>query len=61
MAAVFIDDNPTAAVGLCLIGGAFAVIAIAAGLAIHGRSVLSPWLLLGAAPALVGLALVRWL
>jgi hypothetical protein len=60
VAAVFVDDNLTAAVGLCLIAGAFAVIATGVGLAIHGRNVVSPWLVLGVIPALIGLALVRW-
>ena len=39
---------------LCLISGTFGAISVAAGLAIHGRSVLSPWLLLGILPGIVG-------
>ena len=58
IAAVFVDDGATAArIGLNLIAGAFAVIAIGVGLAIHGRNPLSPWLLLGAVVAGIGLVL----
>ncbi|MBJ7355814.1 hypothetical protein [Nocardioides sp.] len=57
IAAVFIDDEFVAArVGLNLIAGAFAVIAVGVGFAIHGRKPLSPWLLLGLAVAAIGLA-----
>ncbi len=58
IAAVFIEGENTAArVGLNLIAGAFAVIAVGVGFAIHGRNPLSPWLLLGVAVAGIGLAL----
>jgi hypothetical protein len=60
VAGVFIDDMPSASIGLCLIAGAFAVIAVGVGLAIHQRPLISPWLALGAIPALIGLALVQW-
>ena len=40
-----------------MIAGAFGVLAVAAGLAIHKRPLLTPWLLLGLLPALVGLVL----
>lgn len=44
VAAIFIDDEFTAArVGLNLIAGGFAVIAIAVGLAIHGRNPVAIW------------------
>jgi hypothetical protein len=57
IAAVFIDDEFVAArVGLNLIAGAFGVIAIGVGFAIHGRKPLSPWLLVGLAVAGIGLA-----
>lgn len=57
IAAVFVDDEFVAArVGLNLIAGAFAVIAVGVGFAIHGRKPLSPWLLLGLAVAAIGLA-----
>ena len=60
VAGIFIDDTPAASIGLCLIAGAFAVIAVGVGLAIHQRRVLSPWPLLGVVPAVIGLVLVRW-
>ena len=48
IAAVFIDEeNQASRIGLCLIAGAFGVIAIGVGLAIHGRHPLSPWSLSG--------------
>src|SRR5688572_17729384 len=57
IAAVFVEDEFVAArVGLNLIAGAFAVIAIAVGFAIHGRKPLSPWLLMGLLVAGIGLA-----
>ena len=60
LAAVTIDDpRPGARVGLCLIGGAFGVLAVAAGLGIHGRQLLSPWLLVGLLPTAYGLVLIQ--
>ena len=44
-----------ARVGLDVIAAVFGVLAVAAGLAIHRRSVLSPWLLLGVLPGVLGL------
>jgi hypothetical protein len=59
VAAVTLDDAPVSSqVGLTVIAGIFGAIAVAVGRAIHGRSILSPWLLLGAVPTLVGLWLV---
>ena len=58
LAAVVLDTTTPSRVFLCLIGGAFGVIAVGVGLAIHGRPVLSPWLLLGLVPLAVGLVLV---
>lgn len=56
LAAIFLDDpSPGARVGLNLIAAAFGVIAIAAFRAIHGKRVLSPWLLLGLIPGAIGL------
>lgn len=58
IAALFLDDpRPGARVGLCLIAGAFGVIAVALGLMIHGRRPVSPWLLLGLVPSAVGIVL----
>lgn len=59
VAAVALDDpRPGARVGLCLIAGAFGVIAVASALAIHGRRPLSAWLLVGLIPSVVGIYLV---
>lgn len=56
IAAVTISNGQLSAqIGLNLIAGAFGVMAVAAGLAIHQKNVLSPWLLLGLAPAVIGL------
>ena len=57
LAAMFLpeDRGAGAQVGLNVIAAAFGVMAVAAGLAIHRRSPLSPWLLLGVVPGLVGL------
>ncbi|SEC80918.1 hypothetical protein SAMN04489844_3032 [Nocardioides exalbidus] len=58
VAAVMLDDSPTSSkVGLNVIAGIFGAAAVAAGRAIHGRSVLSPWLLLGVVPTTIGLVL----
>ena len=45
----------SARAGLNVIAGAFGVAAVVAGLAIHRRPPLSPWLLLGLLPTVVGL------
>jgi hypothetical protein len=59
IAAVFVDDDERVAqVGLCVLGGAFGVVAIAAAFAIHRRRVASAWLLLGFVPTVVGLLVV---
>lgn len=42
-------------IGLNVIAAAFGVIAVATGLAIHGRRLVTPWLLLGTIPGIVGL------
>ena len=56
VAAVMLDDAPdTSKIGLNVIAGIFGAIAVATGLAIHGRRILSPWLLLGVVPTAVGL------
>jgi hypothetical protein len=58
IAAVFIDtEHDAARIGLNLIAGAFAVIAIGVGFAIHGRNPVSPWLLLGLVVVAIGLGL----
>jgi ribose/xylose/arabinose/galactoside ABC-type transport system permease subunit len=59
VAALFMDDSRFGAqVGLNIIAGALGVVAVASGLAIHGRRVLSFWLTLGTLPAVTGLALL---
>jgi len=47
-----------AQIGLLVIGGAFGVIAIVAALVIHQHRLLSPWLLLGIVPSIVGALLL---
>lgn len=53
VAAIF-AERLDAQIGLLLIGAAFGVIAILAALIIHQHRVLSPWLLIGLAPSIVG-------
>jgi len=61
VAAMFIDDSRLdSRIGLLCIAGAFGVISVLAGLAIHGQRLLSPWLLLGPLPAVVGAYLEFW-
>ena len=56
LAAMYLDDATRASqIGLNVIAGAFGVLAVVVGLAIHGRRLLSPWLLLGLVPTVVGL------
>lgn len=56
LAAMYLDDATRASqVGLNVIAGAFGVLAVVVGLGIHGRRLVSPWLLLGLVPTLVGL------
>jgi hypothetical protein len=58
VAAVMLDDAPTSSkVGLNVIAGIFAAFAVAAFRAIHGKRVLSTWLLLGIVPTAIGLFL----
>jgi len=59
IAAVLVDpEYQSSRIGLCVVGGAFGVIAVAAAFAIHRRSILTPWLLAGLIPSVVGLVLV---
>lgn len=56
VAAVMLDDAPdTSKIGLNVIAGIFGAAGVATGLAIHGKRILSPWLLLGVVPTAVGL------
>jgi len=54
VAAFFVKDGLSSQIGLLVIGGFFGVVAVVAGLAIHRKSLLSWWLLLGWTPALAG-------
>jgi hypothetical protein len=55
VAAVFIDDaRLDARIGLNVLAAVTGVMAVVAGRAIHGRSLLSPWLALGVVPGVAG-------
>lgn len=57
--ALFVDEqDPVARVGLCVIAGAFGVMAVGIARAIHRRPLLSPWLAVGVLPGVVGVWLV---
>ena len=59
IAALFLDDpRPGAQVGLCMIAGAFGVIAVALAFVIHGKKPFTPWLLVGLVPSAIGLFLI---
>jgi hypothetical protein len=53
LAGVF-ADRLSAQVGLLVIAGAFGVLSVLAALVIHKRRLVSPWLLLGGIPSLIG-------
>jgi hypothetical protein len=56
LAAIFLETpRPGAQIGLDVIAGIVGVLGIAAGFAIHQKSPLTPWLVLGLIPAAVGL------
>jgi hypothetical protein len=60
IAALTLDDpSPGAQVGLCVIAGAFGVIGVVLARVIHGKSPLTPWLLVGALPTVVGIWLLE--
>lgn len=55
VAAFFVDGSrPGSRVGLLVIAGLFGMVALSVGFLIHRRSPLTPWLLLGWLPSLVG-------
>lgn len=59
VAAIFMpEDRLDSRIGLLVIAGIFGVIAVVTALVIHQRSLLSPWLVLGTLPAVVGAYLV---
>jgi hypothetical protein len=58
LAALYItEDNQGAQIGLCVIAAVTGAVAIAAGFAIHQKNPVTPWLLLGLTPGIVGLVL----
>lgn len=48
------EERPDARIGLLVIAGLFGVVALTAARLIHQKSPISPWLLLGFLPTLVG-------
>jgi hypothetical protein len=55
LAAWYIEETRTVdRVGLLVIAGLFGIVGMATGLLIHRRSLLSPWLLVGVLPGVVG-------
>lgn len=60
VAGLFLDaERPGAQEGLMVIAGIFMVLSLAAARLVHGRSPLTPWLLLGLLPTVVGLWLLH--
>jgi uncharacterized membrane protein YoaK (UPF0700 family) len=58
IAAMYVDESRTdAQIGLNVLAAAFGVLAVAVFRAIHQKSMLTPWLLLGVVPGIVGLFL----
>jgi uncharacterized membrane protein YoaK (UPF0700 family) len=58
VAAVLLDRSTGARIALCVLAGICGVMAVAAGLLIHRRTPLTPWLALGLVPGVVGVLLV---
>jgi len=54
MLAAYFSNRQDARIGLLVISAAFGIVAMAAALIIHKHRLVSPWLLLGLVPALVG-------
>jgi hypothetical protein len=59
VAALFADKTD-AQIVLLVIAGLFGVVAVAAGRAIHRKSLFSPWLALGLVPLPIGLYFAFW-
>jgi hypothetical protein len=53
--ASLLASETTAQIGLNVIGAAFGVLAVGTGLAIHRHTLLTPWILLGLLPGIVGI------
>ena len=61
VAAVFIDESRTdSRIGLLAIAGAFGIAAVVAALVIHKHKLVTPWLLLGVLPSLIGAYFMSW-
>jgi hypothetical protein len=59
VAAFFLDEQAVVSrVGLCVIAGLFGVVAAGVGRLIHQVPIVSPWLLLGLLPGIVGVVVV---
>jgi hypothetical protein len=58
--AAYVADKYSARIGLLVIAGLMGVFSVAAGLLIHQKRPLSPWLILGLIPSLFGAYLMFW-
>lgn len=59
LAAIFMDEtNQVGRIGLVVIAGVVGVLGVASAFVIHQRSALTPWLLVGLLPLVVGLFFV---
>jgi hypothetical protein len=59
-ASLYLDNpEPGAEIGLNVIAGVFGMLGIAAAFMIHRKSPLTPWLVLGLAPTVIGLLLLN--
>lgn len=59
IASAFVDpDRLDAIIGINVVAALFGVVAVAAGLAVHKQSLVSPWLAIGLLPGIIGLVLV---
>jgi hypothetical protein len=55
IAAMYVDDDRMSAqIGLNVLGAAFGIVAVSAARAIHGKTLASPWLVVGLVPGVIG-------
>ncbi|MDN5894177.1 MAG: hypothetical protein L0H93_09135 [Nocardioides sp.] len=54
------ESRSDSRVGLLVIAGIFGIIAVLAGRAIHQATLVTPWILLGVIPALIGAYYMFW-
>ena len=59
-AATFDDSKQSSQIGVLVIAGVFGVLAVVVGRIIHQASVLTPWLVLGLVPMLLGFWWIIW-